>query len=77
MAVNISDNPNIKNCGVIQKMDKVWLRFTAASLLFFSITAAATMEKVARKRPKPIRRKGEIPDSWPVIFLANGTKKVS
>lgn len=76
-AVNISDSPKIMNCGVIQKMDRVWLRFTAASLLFFSMRAAETIEKVARKRPMPIRCKGEIPDSWPVILLAKGTKRAS
>jgi hypothetical protein len=47
------------------------------SLLFFSIMAAATIENVATKRPNPIRCKGEMPDSWHVIFLAKGTKKVS
>jgi hypothetical protein len=67
------ENPKIKNCGVIQKMDNV----LSESLLFFSIMAAATIENVATKRPNPIRCKGEMPDSWHVIFLAKGTKKVS
>lgn len=58
-------------------MDNVLSRFRAESLLFFSMIAAATIENVAKKRPKPILFKGEIPDSWPVIFLAKGTKKVS
>ncbi|KAG7031345.1 hypothetical protein SDJN02_05385, partial [Cucurbita argyrosperma subsp. argyrosperma] len=61
-AVNISDNPKIRNCGVIQKIDIVWFEFTAESLLFFSIIAAETIENVERKRPKPIRFKGEIPE---------------
>lgn len=76
-AVNISDNPKIRNCGVIQKIDIVSFKFTAESLLLFSVMAAETIEKVERKRPKPIRFKGEIPEVWPVNFLANGTKKVS
>ncbi|KAG5525715.1 hypothetical protein RHGRI_032122 [Rhododendron griersonianum] len=76
-AVNISESPKITNCGVIQKMEITLFSSTYEFLLLFSIRAAKTMEKVATKRPNPILCRGWIPDSWPVIFLAKGTKKAS
>jgi hypothetical protein len=57
-------------------MENILFEFTTESLLFFFIMAAETIENFTKKRPNPMQCKGEIPDPWPVIFLAKGTKKV-
>ena len=75
--MNISDSPNIINCGAIQKIDRVSFRCKATFLLFFSTIAAETIEKVAINSPMPTLCRGEIPESLPVNLRAIGTKTVS
>uniref|UniRef100_A0A0A9FAD9 Uncharacterized protein n=1 Tax=Arundo donax TaxID=35708 RepID=A0A0A9FAD9_ARUDO len=76
-AVNISDSPNTRNCGAIQKMERSRPPWTLSERLRASTSAAATMENVTAKRPTPMRWSGVIPVATPVRRRTAGTKAAS